>query len=88
VESVGHRSGIHTEVERVSRFLQARKVAAITSLEGIAAQVSIFSAQPSMARKSTTMDNGRENHLHMMLHEHGMRTYFADPYSSWQRGTN
>ena len=88
VESVGHKSGIHTEVERVSRFLQARKVAAITSLEGIAAQVSIFGAQPSIARKSTTLDNGRENHLHMMLHEYGMKTYFADPYSSWQRGTN
>jgi len=88
VESVGDKSGIHTEVERMSRFLQARKVSAITSMEGIAAQVSIFRAQPAKARKSTTLDNGRENHLHMVLHEHGMRTYFADPYSSWQRGTN
>ena len=88
VEGLGHRNGIHTEVERVSRFLEARKVSAITSAEGIAAQVSIFSSQPLVARKSTTLDNGRENHLHMILHNYGMKTYFADPYSSWQRGTN
>lgn len=88
VEGLGHRNGIHTEVERVSRFLEARKVSAITSEEGIFAQISIFSSQPKVARKSTTLDNGRENHFHMGLHKYGMKTYFADPYSSWQRGTN
>ena len=40
-------------------------------------------------RVSTTMDNGPEMHLHGELGaELGMDTYFADPYSSWQRGTN
>jgi IS30 family transposase len=34
------------------------------------------------------MDNGREHHRHMALRFLGMKTYFADPYSSWQRGTN
>lgn len=38
--------------------------------------------------KSVTLDNGRENHLHYMLNEIGIQTYFADPYSSWQRGSN
>ena len=63
-------------------------MSAITSEEGIFAQISIFSSQPKVARKSTTLDNGRENHFHMGLHKYGMKTYFADPYSSWQRGTN
>ncbi len=85
---IGHKNGIHAEVERVLRFLQARKVSAIISKEGITAQISIFGSQPLRVRKSTTLDNGRENHFHMGLHKYGMKTYFADSYSSWQRGTN
>ena len=88
VEGRGHKDGIHTEVERVSRFLLARKVPAITSEETITVQKAMFSQLPEQLRKSTTLDNGKENHLHMQLSELSMRTYFADPYSSWQRGTN
>lgn len=80
--------GIHTEVERVSRFLLARRVDRIASPETIRAQYQMFSRLPERARRSTTEDNGRENHRHMALHLLGMRTFFADPYSSWQRGTN
>jgi transposase, IS30 family len=44
---------------------------------------------PKVARKSTTLDNGSEHYLHTRLQEElGMQTYFADPYCSWQRGTN
>ena len=35
------------------------------------------------------MDNGTEMHRHTELAtDYGMDTYFADPYSSYQRGTN
>ncbi|SRR6266568_1201178 len=88
VEGKGHKDGIHTEVERVSRYLLARKVSAITSEETITVQKNMFSQLPEQVRKSTTLDNGKENHLHMQLNELSMQTYFADPYSSWQRGTN
>jgi len=88
VEGLGHRDGVHTEVERQSRYLQAEKVAAITSIEGVNAQLKIFNAFPTKATRSTTMDNGRENHSHTLLWAINMCTYFADPYSSWQRGTN
>lgn len=88
VEGRGHRGGIHTEVERLSRFMIAAKVCAITSEEAIATQKKIFSKLPTYARHSTTLDNGKENHLHSRLKRLGMITYFADPYSSWQRGTN
>lgn len=88
VEGIGHRNGIHTEVERVSRFIQAVKVSAINSEQGITAQIKIFGGQPACARKSTTLDNGRENHRHHELQQFQMKTYFADPYCSWQRGTN
>jgi IS30 family transposase len=88
VEGKGHKDGIHTEAERLSRKLAARIVAAITSEAAIVAQKEIFSSLPQKARRSTTLDNGRENHLHFELKELDMDTYFADPYSSWQRGTN
>lgn len=88
VEGKGRKDGIHTEVERVSRFLLAKKIPAITSSETAKAQLSMFEAFPEEARCSTTLDNGKENHLHTALHVIGMKTYFADPYSSWQRGTN
>lgn len=88
VEGKGHKDGVHTEVERVSRKYFAQLVARIDSEEAIKAQEKIFSSLPESARKSTTLDNGRENHLHSRLKTLGMATYFADPYSSWQRGSN
>lgn len=60
----------------------------IDSSEAIKAQQHIFSRLPAQARKTVTMDNGRENHLHIKLKGLGMSTFFCDPYSSWQRGTN
>lgn len=89
VEGKAHRNGIHTEVERKSRFLAAQKVARIDSLCTIQAQEKIFTPLPDKARKTTTLDNGKETHLHFKLRvELGMQTFHADPYSSWQRGTN
>lgn len=88
VEGKRHRNGIHTEAERVSRLLVAQKVPRIASEETVAAQLTMFGGMPEEARRSTTLDNGRENYLHYELGALGMKTYFADPYSSWQRGTN
>lgn len=87
MRSVG--DGIHTEVERVSRKVYAKLVVKISSEETSKAQKEIFSPMPQATRKSTTLDNGKENHMHTKLKgELGMSTYFAHPYSSWERGTN
>lgn len=83
------KDGIHTEVERISRRLYARKIERIASREAADAMLSIFGNLPSAARHSTTLDNGREHHLHKELTDTlKTRVYFADPYSSWQRGSN
>jgi len=83
------KDGLHTEVERLSRLTKAQKVIAISSEETNKAQEEIFAPLPPQARRSTTLDNGKENHLHPKLKKRlGMKIYFADPYSSWQRGTN
>ena len=86
----GKRRGesLHTEVERRSRKILGKKVTAITSDATIVVQKQLFAALPIVARHSTTLDNGKENHLHFQLKDLDMKTYFADPYSSWQRGTN
>jgi len=84
-----NKDGLHTEVERMSRKIKAAKVNAITSEEAIKAQDRIFGKIPALARKSTTLDNGTETHLHYKLRDKfSMATYHAHPYSSFERGTN
>lgn len=87
MEGKSHRNGLHVEAERLSRYLMADLVASISSEETIQVQLHQFATLPETVRKSTTLDNGRENHLHFQLRELGMDTYFCDPYSSWQKGT-
>lgn len=89
VEGKGRKDGVHTEVERMSRKILGKKVRQITSEVTFEVQRQMFADVPEIARKSTTLDNGKETHLHFKLRtELGMGTYHADPYSSWQRGTN
>jgi IS30 family transposase len=84
-----HASGLHTEYERVASYTRIEKVIRITALETVIASKKIFNSLPEKARKSTTLDNGPENHGHTELkRDLSMQTYFADPYSSWQRGGN
>lgn len=83
-----HKSGVHTEVERLSRMYFTQKVETISSQDTLKAQITMFSKLPKSVVKSVTLDNGIENHLHFKLNEFGIKTYFADPYSSWQRGSN
>lgn len=89
VEGRGHKDGIHTEVERVSRLIGGKYVKAIDSRSALDAQLQIFMPLPKKGRRSTTLDNGRETHLHFKLRDDlNMETFHADPYSSFQRGTN
>ena len=75
--------------QRISHLVFAYKVPKIRAKETSAVQLFRFGHLPKLARKSTTLDNGSEHYLHTRLQEElGMQTYFADPYCSWQRGTN
>ena len=48
-----------------------------------------MNAIPAPLRKTLTYDQGKEmaNH-HSMAQATGMRIFFADPHSPWQRGSN
>lgn len=83
-----HKSGLHTEYERVTSITKIEKINAINGEETINAQMKIFSLLPPALRKSTTLDNGFEQFRHAKLKTIGMQTYFADPYCSQQRGGN
>lgn len=89
IVGLGHRNGLHTEYERVSSLTRFEKMLRITTDEAMAAAKKIFGVLPAHARLSTTLDNGKEHTNHTELYtELQMQTYFADPYSSWQRSGN
>lgn len=84
-----HTSGLHTEYERISSFTRVEKVERLTADEAVRASKKIFSPLPEKARRTTTLDNGSENTKHTEVKEAcGIQAYFADPYSSYQRGGN
>lgn len=89
VEGKAHQKGIHTFLERKTRYYQGRIIENIDSEYGIKAQLKMFESLPVKARKSATFDNGRENFNHSKLKTHlGMKTYFCDPNAAWQKGAN
>lgn len=86
---LGRKHGLHTAYERLSSLIRLTKMADLTALSSLKAQETIYGNLPSLARKSTTLDNGHEHVLHTELKlKLGIQTYFADPYSAWQRGGN
>lgn len=81
--------GIHTSVERVSRYMVAVKIPAITAQATLDAQLGMFRRLPAHASRSVTTDNGSEFAFHHKLADAlAIPTYFTDPYSAFQRGTN
>jgi len=89
IKGAFNRSAVGTLVERTSRLVMLAKM---DSLDSLAAQQSferIFMGVPPELRKSLTYDRGSEmaRHADFTLHT-GVKVYFADPYSPWQRGSN
>lgn len=80
---------VDTQVERKSRRLFARFIEDKSALATARAEYDIYKDTPEPARIDRTWDNGTESSCHLLVDEAlGMLTYYADPYSSYQRGTN
>lgn len=85
-----HKTAIGTLVERTSRFtlivpLSKNKDSFTTVLSFAEA----FEKIPSCLKKSLTYDRGSEMAWHeMFTNKTGIKVFFADPHSPWQRGTN
>ena len=80
---------IDTQVERRSRRLFAGFIPDKSAPATARAEYDIYKDIPAPARIDRTWDNGTESSCHLLVDESlGMLTYYADPYSSYQRGSN
>jgi transposase, IS30 family len=85
VVSKAHSGGMHTEVERKTRFAMAMFLKTLKASETAQVASNMYEDLPPEAKKSTTLDNGLEFAEHKKF---SISTYFADTYASYQRGTN
>lgn len=86
---LGLSGRLATHVDRKSRYVLIGRMPDGTAIQFNAASIRCFKRMPAKYRKSLTADNGSEFVEHQSLGARlGFKTYFADPYSSWQRGTN
>ncbi len=84
-----HGSFVASHVERKSRYLLVGRMddKSAESMNTITQR--LFRKIPKAQRKTMTFDNGKEFAGFKALEKSvGFCCYFADPYSSWQRGTN
>lgn len=80
---------IITNVERKSGYLIASLSQNSSAIEVSQEIIKSFFDLPKYKRKSIVFDNGREFAYHYDIErETNMTTYFARPYSPWERGTN
>ena len=85
----GRRSALVTLVERKSGYTYIAKVKDLKSVTTMRAAGRKMKDLPESLRRSMTFDNGKEFSEHRKLtRQIGIDVYFAQPYKSWQRGTN
>ena len=78
-----------TFVERKPRLYTAIKMHDRTASSMAQTIRYLYSVLPEAAFKTATVDSGREFACYSIIEKGlGIKIYFADPYSSWQRGSN
>lgn len=81
------RRGLSVQFERKSKLVRIEKLEDHSAqITNEAISISIESL-PEGSFKTITFDNGTENAKHMEIRDqYQLKTYFCDPYSSWQKG--
>lgn len=78
-----------SHVERKSRYTRLGKLADKKAATLSAATCAIFRGLPSKLRRTLTADNGKEFADFKTIERRlGLKVYFANPYTPWERGTN
>jgi IS30 family transposase len=92
IKGANNASAIGTLVERTTRLVLLVKLPhphPATAAHVLRAFSDKLKAIANPMRKTLTYDRGREMAEHAKLTENtGMKVYFCDPYSPWQRGSN
>jgi len=88
VMGADQRHCVLTLVERVTGYVQIKKLEARTKEQATAALARCIIKQREMI-KTITLDNGTEFHGYEEVEKQfGVKFFFATPYHSWERGTN
>lgn len=82
-----NQSAVGTLVDRHTLFLMLVRMEGATATAALEGFTTAFSPLDPELRKTLTYDQGKEMALHAKLAEStGLKIYFADPHSPWQRG--
>lgn len=90
IMGAGQRSAIATLVERKTRLTVLVRLPGDHSARSVGdALIEVFTGMPARLRRTLTWDQGNEMFHHQRIETAtGLRIYFADPHSPWQRGSN
>lgn len=89
IKGARNQSSVGTLVCRRTCFVMIVKVNGATALDVFRGFEGAFGPLDEALRKTLTYDQGKEMALHRKLAEStGLKIYFADPHSPWQRGRN
>lgn len=89
IKGARNASAVGTLVERTSLFVTLAKVDNASAEAAERGFSLVLNRVDSQQRLSMTYDQGKEMACHETLSEKtGIRVYFADPHSPWQRGIN
>ena len=88
IKGAGNKSSVGVLVERTSRLVLLAKMADATAESALAGFSAKLNSIAAPMRQSLTYDQGREMSRHADLAaQTGVKVYFCDPHSPWQRGT-
>lgn len=89
VESKDYKPGINTLVERRTGLALITKLIDKTSYSTLLAISNRLNLLPETIKQTITFDNGPENSRWQEIEQAtGVKTFFANAYHSWERGTN
>ena len=88
IKGAGNQSSVGVLVERTSRLVLLAKMADATAASALAGFSAKLNSIAAPMRRSLTYDQGKEMSRHADLTAAtGVKVYFCDPHSPWQRGT-
>ena len=88
IKGAGNQSSVGVLVERTSRLVLLAKMEDATAASALAGFTAKLNSIAAPLRQSFTYDQGKEMTCHQELSAAtGVRVYFCDPHSPWQRGT-